>query len=140
MIKKVILIFILFLSLNNNIKPKSPQERWKADAYDGFDPNNYEQGNPYEMQLLLYNISADSFIMTIELTNCGVEFRNRAGVTNLMLAAAKGLLHITKFIYENASPNFISQNDNSGLNALDHAIINEQQEIVNYFESQGFSY
>ena len=139
MIKKIILTFTLFLSLNNNIKAMHSQEICKADAYDSFNADNYEQGNPYHMQLIL-DVSVDSFIMMIEITNCGVEFRNRAGVTSLMFSAAKGLLGLTKFIYENASPNFILQNDNTGLNALDHAIINEQQEIINYFESQGFSY
>ena len=134
MLKKSFLMFILLFSLNNNIKPMGSQEICKADAYDSFDRGHYKNGNPYLMQLL-FDGRADVFIMSVETGGDSVEMRNRPGITSLMLAAKKGYLEVARVICLRASDNFITQTDNSGLNALDHAIINEQQEIVDYLIS-----
>ncbi len=134
MLKKSFLMFILLFSLNNNIKPMGSQEICKADAYDSFDRGHYNNGNPYLMQLL-FDGRADVFIMSVETGGDSVEMRNRFGITSLMLAAAKGGLEVVKVISLRASENFIIQTDDFGLNALDHAIINNKQEIVNYLRS-----
>lgn len=134
MIKKGFLIFILLFTLNNNIKPVDHQEIDKKNVYKSFYRGHYENGNPYLMRFL-FDGAWDAFIMSVEVGGDSVEMQNRPGITSLMLAAAKGYLEVVKVIYSRARDNFVIQRDEFGFNALDHAIINNQQAIEDYLES-----
>ncbi|MBD3273582.1 hypothetical protein GF385_04515 [Candidatus Dependentiae bacterium] len=101
-----------------------------SDVYRSFD---YENGNPYSMQLLADNQEV-AFARGLELGWYDAETENRAGITSLMLAASKGYLLAVKAICVRADINFIIKKS-GGLSARDHAIMNGHQEIVDYFDS-----